>query len=80
MDASADKPEGHTHHTPVSGYTVYYIRDRGDDEKLNAPVELANMSQIHKQWQDYNYYWNGEGWLLVGRGRKRELFFNEFKA
>ncbi|EOY5688485.1 TPA: hypothetical protein ACVTEY_000144 [Salmonella enterica subsp. enterica] len=80
LGSSTDKPEGHAHDTPVSGYTVYYIRDRGDDEKLNAPTELSNMSQVHKNWQDYNYYWNGENWLLIGRDNKRNLSFNEFKA
>jgi hypothetical protein len=65
---SCDKPAGHSFDKPVKGYTVYYGRDRGeaDNEPSSGPDPLSSMLNNGYGRQQYNYLWNGEGWLVDG--------------
>ena len=37
-------PLGHSFYNPIKGYTVYYVRDRGESKELNSPRYYKNFS------------------------------------
>ena len=46
LDQSLDKPAGHTLDSPVAGYCVFYLRDRGDINDLSYPRVADSPDEI----------------------------------
>ncbi|EAW1173092.1 post-segregation killing protein PndC [Salmonella enterica subsp. enterica] len=66
LEASCDKPEGHTFENPVEGYTVYYGRDRG--ETGTGPRTYYSFYKvIKKEPQEFNYFLDGGQWVYSTR-------------
>ncbi len=62
-----DLPPGHSHATPVPGYTVYYGRDRDDWRGFSAVAgSLEALRDQLSGWPDYVYVWRRErGWYVL---------------
>ncbi len=62
-----DLPPGHTFKTPVDGYTIYYVRDRGEVKK---PAKIFDtlfeaLPPIYDS-PEFIYVWNKtHGWFLM---------------
>ncbi|MND16969.1 hypothetical protein D3C76_639630 [compost metagenome] len=66
-----DQPEGHSFDTPNDDCTVYYSRDRGEKWEDCKPQEGATFEEATKgMGQEYNYFWDGEKWLVACYGTK----------
>jgi hypothetical protein len=66
LEASIEKPEGHTFDTPVRGYTVAYHRDR-KESKVPARVDAGVADFFRKDFEQYGYILTEEGeWLVAG--------------
>ena len=68
LDISMDKPEGHTFKHRVEGYSVAFNRDRG--EKGTRAIVFNDYDAMMNYLDDnytYNYYWDGEKWLINDR-------------
>jgi hypothetical protein len=66
LEASIEKPAGHTFDTPVKGHTVAYHRDRGE-EKVPARVDAGVADFFRKDFEQYGYILTEEGeWLVAG--------------
>jgi hypothetical protein len=66
LEASIEKPAGHTFDTPVKGYTVAYHRDR-KEEKVPARVDAGVADFFRKDFEQYGYILTEEGeWLVAG--------------
>jgi hypothetical protein len=66
LEASIEKPEGHTFDTPVRGYTVAYHRDR-KESKVPARVDAGVADFFKKDFEQYGYILTEEGeWLVAG--------------
>lgn len=59
-----DQPEGHSFCHPVEGYTIYYGRDRGEQNTLARNYYLFT-EVLKKEQQEYNYLFDGKEWLCV---------------
>ena len=61
LDISIECPDGHSYDNPVKGHCVFYGRDRGEDDidcmVGDSLIELKND-------QSYNYFWDGEKWVV----------------
>ncbi|MBZ7262456.1 hypothetical protein FMK81_13160 [Klebsiella oxytoca] len=62
LEASCDKPEGHSFENQIDGYTVYYGRDRGE-EGTEARVYFSFSEVLKKEKQEYNYFLDEKGWV-----------------
>ncbi len=72
-----DKPEGHTYETPAKGRTVYYGRDRGEDNVAGSKGATAAVARFNGPGkQSYNYVWDGERWT-VGKNDLIEVLAGE---
>ena len=60
LGPQCDKPEGHSYDTPAEGRTVYYGRDRGEEDVGMRVVDEPLFEQ------SYSYVWDGEKWLVRG--------------
>lgn len=58
LSISCEKPEGHSYDNPVKGYTVYYGRDRGEEDVEMQVVDRPSFEEA------YSYVWDGEKWLV----------------
>lgn len=58
LSEKTDCPKGHSFNEPVSGFSVFYYRDRGDLLK----VKRGYSAMIH---EDFSYLWNGNEWLAL---------------
>ena len=65
---SIEKPKGHSFDKAVSGYTVFYGRDRGEDG-VEARI-YTNFEDI--PFEEYNYLFKDDVWY-VDRGKNGEL-------
>lgn len=62
-----DKPDGHSYQTPVDDCTLYYGRDRGENEDdIRARTGATAEEALGKDSQEYNYLWDGESWTCDG--------------
>ena len=59
-----DKPEGHTYERPVKGCTVYYGRDRGEDEVDHRVYDTLEAAISTESLNEYTYVWKDGGWYL----------------
>ena len=65
---SIEKPKGHSFDKAVSGYTVFYGRDRGEDG-----VEARIYTTFEDSpFEEYNYLFKDDVWY-VDRGKNGEL-------
>ena len=56
LSDSCDLVDGHSHETPVKGYTVYYSRDRGEtDQETVIKDTLQECLDINSNEYDYLY-------------------------
>lgn len=60
VDMYCDKPDGHSYDTPAKNRTVYYGRDRGEDD-----TEMQVLDEP-EQNESYSYVWDGTQWLIHG--------------
>jgi hypothetical protein len=60
-----DKPVGHSYDNKMPGYTVYYGRDRGEDD-VDAKVYDTLEAAISASGglNEYTYVWKDGGWYL----------------
>jgi len=58
---SCDRPEGHTFDTAVKGYTIFYGRDRQEDNVGVATIDRP--SDIGSQ--EFNYLFKGGNWFVA---------------
>ena len=65
---SIEKPKGHSFDKAVSGYTVFYGRDRGEDG-VEARI-YTTFEDI--PFEEYNYLFKDDVWY-VDRGKNGEL-------
>lgn len=62
---SIECPEGHSYKTPVKGYTIFYGRDRGEEQSdVDCLVCNSQEECLEKNEQEYNYFWDGEKWFV----------------
>lgn len=66
LEASCDKPEGHSFEKPVEGYTVYYGRDRGETG-TGARTYSSFYQVIKKEAQEFNYFFDNGKWVYFTR-------------
>jgi hypothetical protein len=65
LQEKCDKPDGHSHESPVEGHTVYYGRDRGESDvagKIGA--SLAEVWPPADSWTEYTYVWTDGKWWV----------------
>ena len=63
------KPKGHTFDSPVKGYCIYYERDRG--ETGTGPKGFGSLNRaLREDLNEYTYYWDGTGWLVMDEDGK----------
>lgn len=64
LDVSPLCPEGHTYNTPVRGYSIYYGRDRGEDDVETDYVRSFDEAyETSKSYGgSYLYIWDGQTW------------------
>jgi hypothetical protein len=61
LEARCDKPEGHNFDSKAPGYTVYYGRDRGEEEV--APRDYDTLAEaIASGVEEFVYLWTGSYW------------------
>jgi hypothetical protein len=63
LDHSIEAPEGHSFDKPIDGYTVFYGRDRGEDD-VEAKVYNTIDEAIREYSQEFNYFWDGDKWMV----------------
>jgi len=69
LDISIACPSGHTFENRIKGYSLFYGRDRGETD-IGADKHDDHKSALrwgNKGAQQYNYYWDGEKWLVNGK-------------
>ncbi|MDP2692714.1 MAG: hypothetical protein Q8O88_03700 [bacterium] len=60
LEASIERPEGHSYDKKVPGHTVFYGRDRG--EKKVGPTNFKGMPTRKEEW---NYLFQDGEWLVA---------------
>ena len=65
LDESIEQPAGHTFNTPVKGYSVFYGRDRGEDdqEAMVQDVDTFVLDRHSYGQQQYNYMFVDGEWI-----------------
>lgn len=61
---SIDQPEGHTFNKPVPGYTIFYGRDRNEDDHdpvITAGLELDDCCEYYYLFKDGEWYYSKDG-------------------
>ena len=69
LQKSVDCPEGHSFGSPMDDCTIFYGRDRGDEDQ-EAREYNESEGVPDDELQEYNYFWNGEKWLINGYEHK----------
>lgn len=59
---SIEKPEGHEFMAPVRGYTVFYGRDRGEEDT----EAIINVDYVAHDEQEFNYLFDDGTWTVNG--------------
>lgn len=67
LGEKCDKPDGHTFASPVDGYTIYYSRDRGEENA--TPIIYADVESWIKEsknsWSEYLYLFADGQWHVT---------------
>jgi len=62
LEASLERPEGHSFNNQIKGYTLAYGRDRGDlDYKARSYNSIKDW--IEADGQEFNYLWDHGWWV-----------------
>lgn len=62
---SCDKPDGHSYDNKIKGYTVYYGRDRGEDDVEGTIGDsLATVWPEMGTWTEFTYVWDNGCWMV----------------
>lgn len=69
---SIEKPDGHSFDNKVDGYSVFYGRDRGETGVTALECDTYEIA-LKKNSQEFNYYWDGDKWLVDGKELTQEL-------
>lgn len=65
LDIMCDKPAGHSYARPAKDHTVYYGRDRGEED--TEGTIFPDLTSVKRQ-QGYSYLWKREGgWFAMDR-------------
>lgn len=74
LDAnSTDCPSSHTFDTPVEGFSVFYGRDRGENNVEAVIVESVDMIADEFPSAEYDYMFvDGEGWYYCDRNVSKD--------
>jgi hypothetical protein len=72
LDKSIEKPEGHDFDNRKDGYSVFYGRDRNEEECEASVFETYEKALAYNS-QEYNYYWDGTKWMVDGDVLTEEL-------
>lgn len=72
---SMDCPKWHNFDHPIKGFSIAYCRDRGcPEERTKARIFDNIQDALKNNDQDFNYFWDGERWLVdVNLGIFEEL-------
>lgn len=64
-----DNPEGHTYDHPTAGCTIYYGRDRGEDDCAGGIGDTAYEAIRNGGYgkQEFNYLWDGTSWTITNK-------------
>jgi hypothetical protein len=67
---SMDKPEGHSWANPVPGYSVAYVRDRGERMGRNGPRGWSTLSEALDNarsigYATYLWDYSTQAWYLI---------------
>lgn len=69
LDMDPTAPEGHSYKTPTAGHSVYYGRDRGEED-----VDTDYYDSFPEAWGNaqnnggqYTYAWDGNAWHHKGK-------------
>ena len=76
LDKSMDCPEGHSFDNRVDGHSVAYGRDRGEEIEFEIFADKKSYD-VCKNWEEYNYYWDGEKWFVDGKELTDEIIEND---
>lgn len=67
MDSTC--PDGHSYRTPAPGFSIYYGRDRGEED-----VDTDYYESFAEAWENaksnggqYTYAWDGVAWHIGGK-------------
>lgn len=63
LGESTDCPEGHTFDTPVEGHTVFYVRDRGEED-VGCTVH-DTLKDVESYSEEYNYLLTDGKWYVA---------------
>ena len=72
LDHSIEQPEGHSFDSPVNGCTIFYGRDRGEEDVEPTHFPNWKLFQLNMQQEEYDYVFKGGVWLVSDHGRKWE--------
>lgn len=67
LDASCEKPEGHSYDNSIKGYTVYYGRDRGEED---TEFQVRDTPRFE---EEFCYVWKDGAWYGSGYDFHDEL-------
>lgn len=72
---SCEKPEGHSYENRIKGYSVYYGRDRGEDDTEATVGSLIEVTLGTGDMNEFTYIWKrNEGWTVTrGSGKTMPL-------
>ena len=76
---SNKKPKGHTFDKPREGYTVYYGRDRGENDVAGLIGDTFEAVYPDEFVGPYIYYWNGSIWMWWKMSDEESLGFIPLK-
>ena len=65
LSKKCNKPKGHSYDHKVEGYTVYYGRDRGEEDVAARIFEsLAEAWPSKDTWTEFTYVWDDGQWWV----------------
>ena len=66
LDSSIECPEGHSFDNKVEGHSIFYGRDRGEDD-VSCLVRDSKEECLKANTQEYDYFWDGTEWFVNGK-------------
>ena len=72
LEPEITKPKGHTFNKPVKGHSVFYGRDRGEENQESQIHNSLNDYLDYQDWTDYVYYFDTDKEKSYGKRRNCE--------
>ena len=63
LHESIECPQNHSYDEQITGYSVFYGRDRGEKD-INAREYASFEKAMLRDSQEFDYYWDGSQWLV----------------